>query len=333
MNHDAKIYVAGHTGLVGSSLVRRLEKLGYTKLATRTHQELDLTKLDQVEKFFAGERPEYVFMAAAKVGGILANSSYPAEFLSQNVLIQTHVIHQAYETGVRRLLFLGSSCIYPKYALQPIKEEYLLTGALEQTNRSYAIAKICGIEMCWSYNREYGTQFLSAMPTNLYGPGDRYHPEDSHLIPALIGKMHEAKLMGEEQVVVWGTGTPRREFLYSDDAADACVFLMNLPEDQFHKLAATRDEAPIVNVGCGTDISVSETAELVADVVGYKGRLVYDPLKPDGTPRKLLDVSRLTALGWKARTSLRDGLKQTYGDYVKNFSDSGMPYAVRTGFC
>ncbi|HTU32416.1 MAG TPA: GDP-L-fucose synthase [Candidatus Acidoferrum sp.] len=316
MKQDAKIYVAGHAGLVGSALVRRLQALGYTNVLVRTRPELDLTNRTEVERFFAWEHPEYVFMAAARVGGILANCTYPAEFLVENLLIQTHVIDQAYRAAVRRLLFLGSSCIYPKFAPQPIKEEYLLAGPLEPTNRPYAIAKICGIEMCWSYNRQYGTRFVSAMPTNLFGPGDRYHRDDSHLVPALMRRMHEAKVGREHEVVVWGTGAPRRELLYADDAADAFVFLMNLPEREFELLVWNEDHAPIINVGSGTDTSVSELAELIADVVGYEGRLVYDRSKPDGTPRKLLDVSRLSSLGWRSRTPLRDGLERTYLDYA-----------------
>jgi len=328
MNLNAKIYVAGHQGLVGSALVRRLRVLGYTNLVLRTHHELDLTKQSQVEEFFAQERPEYVFLAAAKVGGILANSAYPAEFIYSNLFIETNVIHEAYRTGVQRLLFLGSSCIYPKHAPQPIKEECLLAGPLEPTNRPYAVAKISGIEMCWSYNRQYGTQYLSAMPTNLFGPGDHYHLQDSHVIPALLRKMHEAKVSQSGEVVVWGTGTPRREFLYSDDAADACVFLMNLPEGQFRRLTMAEELPPLVNIGSGQDITVRETAELIAEVVGFQGRLVFDNKKPDGTPRKLLDVSRLTALGWKAKTSLRVGLEKTYVDFTRNVAHALNPLLV-----
>jgi GDP-L-fucose synthase len=318
MKRDAGIYVAGHQGLVGSAIVRGLRTLGYANLLLRTRQQLDLTKQNEVEEFFTRARPEYVFLAAAKVGGILANSTYPAEFVTQNLLIQTQVIREAYRIGVNRLLFLGSSCIYPKHAPQPMKEEYLLTGPLEPTNRSYTIAKISGIEMCWAYNRQYRTRFLSGMPTNLFGPGDHYHLQDSHVIPALLRKMHEAKVSGAEEVVLWGTGTPGREFLYSDDAADACIFLMNLPEDQFQRLVDREDIPPIVNIGCGQDITISEAAGLVAEVVEFKGRLVFDPLKPDGTPRKLLDTSRLTALGWKARTPLKEALKKTYLDFCEN---------------
>jgi GDP-L-fucose synthase len=331
MNQNAKIYVAGHQGLVGSALLRRLTALGYANLVLRTQQELDLTRQNQVEEFFARERPEYVFLAAAKVGGILANSTYPAEFVRENLLIQTNVIHEAYRAGVQRLVFLGSSCIYPKHAPQPIKEEYLLTGPLEPTNRPYALAKISGIEMCWSYNRQYGTQYLCAMPTNLFGPGDRYHLEDSHAIPALLRKMHEAKVNRADEVVLWGTGTPRREFLYSDDAADACVFLMNLSEAQFQHIASSKEFPPLVNIGCGQDMTVREAAELIADVVGFKGRLVFDPAKPDGAPRKLLDVSQIAALGWKAETSLRDGLQKAYLDFIENVAHALPPLAASTG--
>lgn len=330
MNRDARIYVAGHQGMVGSALVRRLRALGYTNLLLRSHQELDLAQQNEVEGFFAREHPDYVFLAAAKVGGILANANYPAEFLRQNLLIQTHVIHEAHRTGVRRLLFLGSSCIYPKHAPQPIKEEYLLTGPLEPTNRPYAVAKISGVEMCWSYNRQYGSRFLSVMPTNLFGPGDRYHFHDSHVIPALLRRMHEAKGSDAKEVVVWGTGTARREFLYSDDAADACVFLMNLPEEQFQRIITDEQVPPIVNVGCGEDITVREVAELIAEVVGFRKRLVFDPSKPEGTPRKLLDISRLTAMGWKRRISLFEGVKKTYVDFLENVVHAIQPSLVRT---
>jgi len=317
MNRDAKIYVAGHQGLVGSALVRQLRAQGYANLLLLTHHELDLTKQNEVEKFFARERPEYVFLAAAKVGGILANSTYPAEFIYQNLLIQTNVIHEAYRTGVKRLLFLGSSCIYPKHAPQPMKEECLLTGPLEPTNRAYAVAKIAGIEMCWSHNRQYGTRFLAAMPSNLYGPGDHYDLHDSHVLPALIRKMHEAKVSGVDQVVVWGTGTPRREFLFSDDAANACVFLMNLSNEKLDAIRANGRSLPVVNIGCGEDATVRELAEVIAGVVGYSGKLVFDASKPDGTPQKLLDISLITQLGWTPRTSLREGLAETYTEFVE----------------
>jgi GDP-L-fucose synthase len=318
MNLSSKIYVAGHRGLLGSALVRRLRAGGYSNLVVRTRSELDLTEQQAVREFFVKERPEHVFLAAAKVGGILANSTYPADFIRQNLLIQTNVIHQAYLAGAKHLLFLGSSCIYPRHAPQPIEEEYLLTGPLEPTNRPYALAKISGIEMCWSYNRQYGTRFLAAMPANLFGPGDRYDLDNSHVIPALIRKMHEAKVAGAERVVVGGTGTPRREFLFSDDAADACVFLMNLPEDKLDQFVANRQLPPVVNIGRGEDLTIRELSELIADVVGFPKKLVFDPLIPDGTPRKLLDISHLTALGWKPSTSLREGLEKTYQDYLRH---------------
>ena len=318
MDKNAKIYVAGHRGLVGSALVRNLEQRGYSNLLRRTHAELDLADQQATHEFFAREKPDYVFLAAAKVGGIIANNTYPAEFIRENLIIQNNVIHAAYDAGVRRLLFLGSSCIYPKLAPQPMKEEYLLTGPLEETNRPYALAKIAGIEMCWSYNRQYGTKYLAVMPTNLYGPGDNYHPENSHVIPGLLRKFYEAKQAGAPAVTVWGTGTPKREFLYSDDMADACVYLMNLPDHQFNPLLGQdRNDGlpPLVNVGVGQDLTIGELAEMVHTVVGYDGEIVYDTTKPDGTPRKLLDVSRLNALGWKAGTSLADGLAQAYRDF------------------
>lgn len=327
MKRDAKIYVAGHQGLVGSALVRQLVTAGYSNLLLRTHQELDLTQQSEVARFFTRQQPEYVFLAAAKVGGISANSKYPAEFILQNLLIQTHIIHEAYRACVKRLLFLGSSCIYPKLAPQPLKEEYLLTGSLEPTNRPYAIAKISGIEMCWAYNRQYGTQFLAAMPTNLFGRGDRYDLQDSHVIPALLRKTHEAKVSGAGEVVVWGTGTPRREFLYSDDAGDACIFLMDLPDEQFQQLTAREEMPPLVNIGSGQEGTIRELAELVAEVVGFEGRLVFDPSKPDGTPRKLLDASRLTGLGWRSRTPLREALKRTYIDFSQRIAPRTVVHA------
>jgi len=315
MNLGAKIYVAGHQGLVGSALLRQLEAIGHINLLVRTHRELDLTDQSQVREFFARERPECVFLAAAKVGGILANSTYPAEFIYQNLLIQTNVIHEAYRTGVKRLLFLGSSCIYPKHAPQPMTEECLLTGPLEPTNRAYAVAKIAGIEMCRSFNGQYGARFLAAMPANLYGPGDHYDLENSHVIPALIRKMHEAKLSGADQVVIWGTGNPRREFLYSEDAANACVFLMNQPDEKLDAIVANGHSFPIVNIGCGNDVTIRGLAELIAQAMGFSGSLVFDTSKPDGTPRKLLDMNRLAGLGWKPLTELREGLIRTYRDF------------------
>jgi len=298
--------------------VRRLHAGGYRNLVTREHHELDLTNQPAVRDFFQKERPEYVFLAAAKVGGILANSTYPAEFIRVNLQIQNNAIHESYCGGVKRLLFLGSSCIYPKLARQPLKEEYLLTGPLESTNRPYAIAKIAGIEMCWSYNRQYGTQFLAAMPTNLFGPGDQYDPRNSHVLPALIRKMHEAKAAGAREVIIWGTGTPRREFLHSDEAAEACIFLLNLPDNQLDEILANEEVSPIVNIGCGEDMTIRELAELIAKVVGFRGRLVFDTSKPDGTPRKLMDIGRLTALGWRPRReSFAEELQNTYKDFCE----------------
>ncbi|MGB9068176.1 MAG: GDP-L-fucose synthase [Candidatus Acidiferrales bacterium] len=331
MDLRAKIFVAGHRGLVGSALVRRLRTGGYNNLLLRGRDELDLTEQQAVVRFFAKERPEYVFLAAAKVGGILANSTNPADFVTQNLMIQTNVIHESYRSSVRRLLFLGSSCIYPKLAPQPLKEEYLLTGPLEPTNRPYALAKIAGIEMCWSYNRQYGTEFLAAMPTNLYGPGDYYDLNNSHVIPGLIRRMHDAKVAGAEEVVIWGTGHPRREFLYSDAAADACIFLLNLPENQFKELTQDRETAPIANIGCGDDIRISDLAKLVAEVVGFQGRLKFDTSMPDGTPRKLMDIGRLRKLGWNPppAEALRDGLRQAYLDYLENTAEESDRKPVR----
>jgi GDP-L-fucose synthase len=322
MNKNARIYVAGHRGLVGSAIVRKLEAEGYTNILKRTHAELDLTDVRATEAFFAAEKPEHVFLAAAKVGGIVANNLYPAEFIRDNLAIQTNVIHAAWQHKVARLLFLGSSCIYPKMAPQPMKEEHLLTGPLEPTNRPYALAKIAGIEMCWSYNRQYGTKYLAAMPTNLYGPGDNYHPENSHVIPALLRKFHEAKASNAPTVTVWGSGAPRREFLYSDDMAEACVYLMNLADADYEKLLGSDEtksgkfEPPLINVGVGEDVTIRELAELVSEVVGYTGQIAFDTSKPDGTPRKLMDVSRLAASGWKARTGLSEGLAIVYRDFL-----------------
>jgi GDP-L-fucose synthase len=323
MDRNARIYVAGHRGLVGSAIVRNLRQAGYDNLLLRTHAELDLTDERATRAFFESERPEYVFLAAAKVGGIVANRSYPAEFIHNNLTIQINVIHSAYLSKVRRMMFLGSSCIYPKLADQPLREAALLTGPLEPTNRPYALAKIAGIEMCWSYNRQYGTKYLSAMPTNLYGPGDNYHLENSHVIPALLRKFHEAKQRGDTSVMVWGSGTPRREFLYSDDMADACVFLMNLPDDRYEALLGSdenesgRFEPPLINIGYGEDVTIRELAELVRRTTGFEGEIVYDASKPDGTPRKLMDVSLLARAGWKAKTPLADGLKSAYAEFIK----------------
>jgi GDP-L-fucose synthase len=321
MDKRAKIYIAGHRGLVGAALVRNLLAHGYTNLLTRTHVEVDLTNQAAVDAFFAAEKPDYVFLAAAKVGGIHANNTYPAEFIRDNLAIQTNIIDAAYENQVTRLMFLGSSCIYPRLAPQPLKEESLLTGPLEATNRPYALAKIAGIEMCWSYNRQYRTQYLAVMPTNLYGSGDNYHPENSHVIPALIRKFHAAKVDNAPAVSVWGTGTPRREFMYSDDMADACIHLMNLPDATFNTLLGS-DEAstgifmpPVVNIGVGEDLTINQLAETVKDVVGYTGQIEFDSTKPDGTPRKLMDVSRLHSLGWTNKIELQDGLARAYADF------------------
>jgi GDP-L-fucose synthase len=310
----AKIYVAGHRGLAGSALVRRLRAAGYENLVLRTHAELELADAAAVRRFFEAERPQHVLLAAAKVGGILANDTLPAEFIHENLAIQTNVIHEAWRAGVKRLLFLGSSCIYPRECPQPMKEEYLLTGPLEPTNRPYAMAKIAGIEMCSAYNRQYGTQFLAVMPTNLYGPGDNYDLRTSHVLPALIRKAHEAKSRSDEALVVWGTGKPRREFLYSDDMADACVALLRLEEERFRAELGTYP--PLVNIGAGTDLSIRELAELVARIVGFKGALRFDGSKPDGTPRKLLDVSRMSRLSWKARVGMEEGIALAYRDYL-----------------
>ncbi|VFQ47304.1 GDP-L-fucose synthase family protein [Desulfoluna butyratoxydans] len=304
MNKNARIYVAGHRGLVGSAIVRKLKAEGYSHLITRTHAELDLTNQKAVEQFFNNEKPEYVFLAAAKVGGIMANQTYPAEFIHQNLMIQTNVIHSSYVHGVKKLLFLGSSCIYPKMASQPIKEEYLMTGPLEPTNSAYAVAKIAGIEMCWAYNKQYGTRYIPIMPTNLYGPNDNFDLETSHVLPALIRKFHEAKKTKAKSVTIWGTGTPKREFLYVDDMADACIHLLTSTMN-------TNTEI-LFNIGAGTDISIEELAQIVGSIVGYSGTIVYDHSKPDGTPLKRLDVSKTEKIGWKPKTPLAEGIRRTY---------------------
>ena len=316
MNKDARIYVAGHRGLVGSAILRALKSRGYPNLIARTHAELDLLDQEAVRSFFNAEQPEYVFLAAAKVGGIMANSTYPADFIYKNIVIQTNVIDEAWKCNVNRLLFLGSSCIYPRDCPQPMKEEYLLTGPLEPTNRPYALAKIAGIEMCWSYNRQYGTKYVAAMPTNCYGPGDNYDLDNSHVLPALIRKMHEAKVRGDENVVVWGTGSPRREFLFSDDLADACLFIMNLDDGEFNELTVKSDSPPLINIGCGEDLTIIELVDLVAKVVEYNGRIVWDREKPDGTMLKRLDITRLCELGWRSTTTLEEGLRLAYEDYL-----------------
>jgi GDP-L-fucose synthase len=317
MNKHDRIYVAGHRGLVGSALVRVLRSQGFNNLLLLTHAELDLTNPRATRAFFEATRPDYVFLAAGRVGGILANNTYPADFLRDNLAIQSNVIHEAWRACVRRLLFLGSSCIYPKHAPQPIQEAALLTGPLEATNRAYALAKIAGIELCWSYNRQFHTRYLTAMPTNLYGPGDNYDLASSHVLPALIRKAHEAKVAGQPSLMVWGTGTPRREFLYSDDMAAACVHLMRLPDPSFDALLGGADRggnadiAPLVNVGSGEDQTIIELAQIVAEVVEFTGEILFDASKPDGTPKKQLDVSRLAHLGWRARIPLAEGLAST----------------------
>lgn len=307
MEKNAKIYVAGHRGMVGSAIVRALRSQGYTNIITRTSKELDLRRQIDVEEFFAKEKPDYVFLAAAKVGGILANSEAPADFMYDNMILEMNVIHEAYKNKVKKLMFLGSSCIYPRMAPQPMKEDCLLTSALEKTNEAYALAKISGLKYCEYLNKQYGTDFISVMPTNLYGPNDNYHPEHSHVLPALIRRFHEAKENNLSEVVIWGTGTPMREFLYVDDLADACVYLMN-----------TYSGNETVNLGTGKELSIKELAELVKKVIGFKGNIVFDTSKPDGTPRKLLDVSKLKKIGWTYKTELEDGIKLAYNDYLFN---------------
>ena len=357
MEKNSNIYIAGHTGLVGSSLLRRLEADGYSKLLLRSHSNLDLTKQADVEDFFQAEKPEYVFLAAAKVGGIMANNTYPAEFIHSNLAIQTNVIHTAWKTGVKRLFFLGSSCVYPKECSQPMKEDYLLTGPLESTNEPYAIAKIAGIKMCQSYNRQYGTQYLSLMPTNLYGPNDNFDLETSHSLPAMIRKFHLAKLANQgdwakikkdeekygnipedikvstglktsdsnfqstpfgstSSVLLWGSGNPRREFLHVDDLADACIFISKLNEKIFNRLL-NGDKTPLINIGCGEDQTTREIAAMVSDIIGYRGDIIWDQNKPDGTPQKLLDISKMRELGWKPNIGLQDGIRHVYEWYLK----------------
>jgi GDP-L-fucose synthase len=321
MDRGTKIYVAGHRGLVGSAIVRKLRAEGYDNLLLRTSKELDLRNQAAVSEFFANEKPDYVFLAAAKVGGIVANNAYPADFIYNNLMIQNNVIHNAYLTGVKRLLFLGSTCIYPKLAPQPMREEYLLTGPLEPTNDAYAIAKIAGITMCRSYNRQHGTRYLAAMPTNLYGPNDNFDLETSHVLPALIRKFHEAKIGNDEKVFVWGTGAPKREFLHVDDLADACLFLMDLTEEKFGSLLAPGPQPPapaLINVGSAEEVTIRELALMVKEVVGFAGDLVFDISKPDGTPRKLCDISRLHSLGWKHNIRLTEGLRGVYSWYLEN---------------
>ena len=311
MESNSRIYVAGHRGLVGSAIIRSLKQRGFENLITRTHAELELMDAVAVKDFFEQAKPEYVFLAAAKVGGIHANSTYPADFMRENLIVQTNVIHESWRQGVVKLLFLGSSCIYPKLCPQPIKEEYLLSGELEKTNDAYAIAKIAGIKTCQSYNQQHGTHFISAMPTNLYGVNDNFHPENSHVLPALIRRFHEAKLANVESISIWGTGTSRREFLHSSDLADAVLFLME-----------NYDDSEIVNVGCGKDQTIKELAETIQEVVGYTGHLKFDSTRPDGTPQKILDISKINSLGWKPTISLREGLKQVYQWYTEQYHSS-----------
>ncbi|MBI5656961.1 MAG: GDP-L-fucose synthase [Geobacter sp.] len=318
MDKQARIFVAGHRGLAGSAILRHLQAVGYGNLITRSRQELDLRDQAAVERFFREERPDYVFLAAAKVGGIVANDTFRAEFVYDNLMIQANIIHHAYLNGVRRLLFLGSTCIYPKLAPQPLREEYLLTGPLEPTNDAYAVAKIAGITQCRSYNRQYGTRFLAAMPTNLYGPGDNFDLQTSHVLPALIRKFHEAKVGGSPTVTLWGSGSPLREFLHVDDLADACHFLMTLPDERYQQLIDDQLVPALINIGTGEEVSIRELALQIRDVVKFDGELVFDTTKPDGTPRKLSDVSRLHGLGWRHRTGLAEGLKETYRWYLDN---------------
>jgi GDP-L-fucose synthase len=316
---ESRIYVAGHRGLAGSAIVRELQRQGFTNLVTRTHAELDLEDAAATQIFFELEKPDIVFLAAAKVGGIHANNTYPVDFLMSNLLVEANVCRAVHRTRVKRLIFLGSSCIYPRDCPQPIREEYLLTGPLEATNRPYALAKIAGIEMCWSYNRQYGTKWLAAMPTNLYGPGDNYDLNNSHVLPALIRKMHEAKMSGADEVVLWGSGKPKREFLYVDDLANALVYLATLDDKRYDTLVAP-SQCPLINVGTGTDLTIRELAETVAGVVGYQGKFVQDTTKPDGTMRKVMDVSKINGMGWQAATSLKDGIHLTYKIFNEQYS-------------
>lgn len=320
MEKTSKIYVAGHRGLVGSAIKRGLEAKGYTNVIGRTHSELDLTNSEAVDEFFKKEKPEYVFLAAAKVGGIMANNSYPADFILENLQIQNNVISTAYKYGVKKLMFLGSSCIYPKMCPQPINENYLLSGYLEPTNEGYALAKISGLKMCQFFNKQYGTNFISVMPTNLYGPYDNFHLKTSHVMPALIRKFHEAKIQGKDEVVVWGTGAPLREFLYSEDMADACIYLMeNYNGNDFF------------NIGTGKEITIKGLAEMIKDIVGFDGKIVFDTSKPDGTPRKLLDVSKLKKTGWTYKTELKDGIKKAYDWYLEHYNNNLIEEAVNEG--
>jgi GDP-L-fucose synthase len=314
MSKNDKIFVAGHRGMVGSAIVRNLREQGYANIVTRTHNELDLVQQADVRKFFANERIDQVYMAAAKVGGILANNTYPAEFIYQNLMVETNVIHEAWQSGVKKLLFLGSSCIYPRLAPQPMAENALLTGVLEPTNEPYAIAKIAGVKICESYNRQYGTDYRCVMPTNLYGPGDNYHAENSHVIPGLIRRFHEAKQHAAAEVVIWGTGEPMREFLYVDDMAEACLHIMELDKERY--ALNTQPMLSHINIGTGEDLSIRDLAKIIGEVVGYQGRIAFDTTKPDGSPRKLMDVSRMKSLGWRPRIELRQGLSIAYADFL-----------------
>jgi GDP-L-fucose synthase len=327
MNKDSRIYVAGHLGLAGSALVRSLQRQGFSNIILCSHTELDLQNQSATNAFFASERPEHVFLAAAKVGGIQANNTYPADFIRDNLQIQTNVIDAACRNGVERLLFLGSNCIYPRECPLPVREQYLLTGPLEATNRPYAVAKIAGIEMCWSYNRQYGTRYLAAMPTNLYGPGDNYNLETAHVLPALIRKVYEAKRAGRSEVVVWGTGKPLREFLFSNDFADACVHLMTLDGETYGTLLSDRFP-PLINVGYGSDVTIRELAETICRVLGFQGTLVFDASKPDGTPRKLMDSSRLRALGWQPKVDLETGIRLAF-EAAKPILDQNLAVETR----
>lgn len=321
---NAKIFVAGSSGLAGSALVRRLKKGGYTNLTLPESDDLDLTDQQAVSSFFSAEKPEYVFLAAGKVGGIHANNTYPADFIYQNLMIESNVIHQAYLHQVKRLLFLGSSCIYPRLAPQPMREDHLLTGLLESTNEPYALAKIAGLKMCEAYNRQYGTQFVAVMPTNLYGPGDNFHPQNSHVLPALIRRFYEAKEKDQKEVVVWGTGTPLREFLYVDDMADGSVFVMEMAEESLSESLLSYPKPCFVNLGTGVDVTICELAETVKEVVEFNGRLTFDSSKPDGAPRKLLDISRMKEAGWTASVDLRQGIEKTYHWFLDNLAACGV---------
>lgn len=317
IKRDTKIYIAGHTGLAGSAILRALVRRGYENIVVKTHSELELTDQRAVREFFSKERPEAVIIAAAKVGGIIANMKYPGDFIYVNLAIALNVIHEAWRHGVERLIFLGSSCIYPRNSPQPMREEYWMTGQLEPTNRAYAIAKIAGIEMCWAYNRQYGTKYIALLPTNLYGVGDNYHPENSHVIPGLIRRFHEAKIQGKKEVVIWGTGTPRREFLFSDDLGEACAFCLEASDEVLESIVNNDKLPPILNVGSGEEVTIAELAEMIAEVVGFQGRLVFDSSKPDGMPRKLLDSSRIYNLGWRPKTTLKEGLPIVYKDFLE----------------